>query len=63
MPGPNWDDEDNNMHPTCELNASGNLSGQDVAFINQTKNKDTLTTVESAELYVLWHKVLGLVLL
>lgn len=59
MPRPAWGDEDKNMHPTCEANASGNLTGQDTAFINQIKNKNTLTWAESIELYRLWHKVLG----
>lgn len=58
MPRPNWGDEDKNMHPTCEANASGLLTGQDAAFINQIKNKNTLTYAQSIELYRLWHKVL-----
>lgn len=56
MPSPNWDDEDNDMHPTCE-NASGGLPGQDVAFLNQIKNKDTLTQAESDRMRDIWFGV------
>lgn len=56
MPGPNWDDEDNNMHPTCEREQS-RLSGQDVAFINRIKNNDTLTPVEQTELQQIWFTI------
>lgn len=56
MPNPNWNDEDNDMHPTCQ-NASGGLSGQQVAFLAQIKNKDILTFEEQEELRMIWYEV------
>ncbi len=59
MPGPLWDDENNNMWPTCDAR-SDLLSGQEVAFINRLRNQtERLSQADSLELYRLWHVVDG----
>lgn len=57
VPRPGWDDELKDMHPTCENNSDGRLSGQETSFLSRTRNKDVLATDERAEILRLWHKV------
>ena len=58
MPRPDWDDENKNMHPTCE--ARDQLTSvSDKAFLSRIKNKDVLSSKDSIQLYDLWHKVGG----
>ncbi len=59
MPGPGWDDENNNMFPTCEDGGDA-LTPQQRSFLARIKNKDTLDADESLEIYEIWHEVMGL---
>ncbi len=56
MPLPNWSDEDKLSHPICDAR-SAQLTGQEVAFINQIRNKDPLTPADQTELRRLHFKV------
>ncbi len=59
MTGPLWDSENSNMHPTCDAR-SHLLSGQEVAFINRTRNQtERLSQADNLELRRLWDKVDG----
>ncbi len=58
MAQPTWDDEDRDMHPTC-VNASGELSGSEVAFLNQINNKERLNLAEQTELRRIWFQIGG----
>ncbi len=58
MPRPSWDDEHKNMHPTCE--ASGALSGPEVAFLARIKFIDDLSKDDRIELLRLWRDVEGI---
>lgn len=59
MPGPLWDDENNNMYPTVD-GRKGQLTGTEVAFINRLRNQtERLSQADNLELYRLWHKVDG----
>ena len=56
MPSTNWSSEDNHSYPICDARTHL-LTGQEVAFINQIRNKDPLTFEDSEELRRLHFKV------
>lgn len=56
MPGPLWGDEDKYSYPICDAR-SNLLTGQEIAFLNQIRNKETLTLADQTELRRLHFKV------
>lgn len=56
MPLPNWSDEDKLSHPICDARTHL-LTGQEIAFLNQIRNKDPLTFEDQTELRRLHFKV------
>lgn len=57
MPLPTWDSENITMHDFASANASGVLVGPEVAFLNQTRNKENLSQEDYIEIRRLWDKV------
>lgn len=56
MPSPNWSSEDNFSYPICDARRNL-LTGPEVAFLNQIRNKDPLTFEDQTELRRLHFKV------